>query len=77
VFPARTPTKGLDYGRLAALNMTGGNIRNIALNAAFLAADAKAPVAMAHILQAAQLEAIKTERPISEMETRGWIREPR
>lgn len=77
VFPARTPTKGLDYGRLAALNMTGGNIRNIALNAAFLAADAKAPVAMAHILQAAQLEAIKTERPIAEMETRGWIREPR
>jgi len=77
VFPARTPTKGLDYARLAALNMTGGNIRNIALNAAFLAADAKAPVAMAHILQAAHLEAIKTERPISEMETRGWIREAR
>jgi hypothetical protein len=73
VFPAQTPTKGLDYGRLAALNMTGGNIRNIALNAAFLAADAKAPVAMTHILQAAQLEAIKTERPIAEMETRGWV----
>jgi hypothetical protein len=77
VFPARTPTKGLDYVRLAALNMTGGNIRNIALNAAFLAADAKAPVAMAHILQAAQLEAVKAERPIAEMEIRGWIREPR
>jgi len=37
VFPKRTPVKGLDYGRLAALNMTGGNIKNIALNAAFLA----------------------------------------
>jgi ATPase family associated with various cellular activities (AAA) len=73
VFPAPTPTMGLDFGRLAALNMTGGNIRNIALNAAFLAADAKAPVGMAHILQAAQLEAIKTERPIAEMETRGWV----
>jgi hypothetical protein len=73
VFPARTPTRALDYGRLAALNMTGGNIRNIALNAAFLAADAKAPVAMEHILQAAQLEAIKTERPIAEMEVRGWV----
>jgi hypothetical protein len=73
VFPARTPTKGLDYGRLAALNMTGGNIRNIALNAAFLAADARVPVGMAHILQAAQLEATKTERPIAEMETRGWV----
>jgi hypothetical protein len=73
VFPAQTPTKGLDYTRLAALNMTGGNIRNIALNAAFLAAEAKATVGMAHILQAAQLEAIKTERPIAEMETRGWV----
>jgi len=73
VFPVQTPTKGLDYGRLAALNMTGGNIRNIALNAAFLAADAKAPVGMAHLLQAAQLEAVKTERPIAEMETRRWV----
>ncbi len=73
VFPPQTPTTGLEFGRLSALNMTGGNIKNIALNAAFLAADAKAPVAMTHILQAAQLEAIKTERPIAEMETRGWV----
>ena len=58
---------------MATLNMTGGNIKNIALNAAFLAADAKVPVAMAHILQAAHLEAIKTERPIAEMEIRGWV----
>jgi hypothetical protein len=73
VFPKRTPVKGLDYGRLAALNMTGGNIKNIALNAAFLAADKEQPVGMTHILQAAQLEALKTERPIAEMETRGWV----
>lgn len=73
VFPAETPTKGLDYGRLAALNMTGGNIKNIALNAAFLAAEAGTPVEMAHILKAAQLEAIKTERPLAETEVRGWV----
>ena len=73
VFPAETPTSGLNYGRLAALNTTGGNIRNIALNAAFLAADANVPVGMAHILQAAQLEAVKMERPIAEMETRRWV----
>src|SRR4029077_2293905 len=36
VFPARTPTEGLQPQRLAQLNMAGGNIRNIALNAAFL-----------------------------------------
>jgi hypothetical protein len=73
VFPAQTPTHELDATRLATLNMTGGNIHNIALNAAFLAADARQPVGMNHILQAAQLEAIKTERPIAEMEVRRWV----
>ena len=43
--------------------MTGGNIHNIALNAAFLAADAREPVAMAHILQAAHLEASRPTAP--------------
>src|SRR3989442_107054 len=33
IFPASTPTEGLDITRLARLNITGGNIRNIALNA--------------------------------------------
>ena len=73
VFPAQTPTQGLDAARLATLNMTGGNIRNIALNAAFLAADSGEPVSMNHILQAAQLEAVKSERPISEVEIRRWV----
>lgn len=73
VFPAQTPTHELDAARLASLNMTGGNIHNIALNAAFLAADVRQPVSMSHILQAAQLEAIKTERPLSEVEVRRWI----
>lgn len=72
-FPAQTPTHGLDAARLATLNMTGGNIHNIALNAAFLAADARQPVGMSHILQAAQLEATKTERPIAENEVRRWV----
>ena len=36
VFPAATPTEGLDVTRLARLNVAGGNIRNIAVNAAFL-----------------------------------------
>jgi SpoVK/Ycf46/Vps4 family AAA+-type ATPase len=31
VFPARTPTADLDFARLAQLNVSGGNIRNIAL----------------------------------------------
>ena len=51
VFPAATPTDGLDPTQLARLNVAGGNIRNIALNAAFLAADAGEPVGMAHLLR--------------------------
>jgi SpoVK/Ycf46/Vps4 family AAA+-type ATPase len=43
VFPEQTPVAELDHRRLARLNVTGGNIRNIALYAAFLAADAEAP----------------------------------
>ena len=73
VFPEQTPTVDLEPGRLAALNMTGGNIRNIALNAAFLAAESSNPVGMNHLLQATQLEAAKIERPIAEMETKGWV----
>ena len=52
--------------------MTGGSIRNIALNAAFLAADAGEPVSMGHLLQAAHAEASKRERPLADAETRGW-----
>ncbi|MGA7339579.1 MAG: ATP-binding protein [Terracidiphilus sp.] len=73
VFPAKTPTAGVNAKLLAQLNMTGGNIRNIALNAAFLAADAGSPVGMEHLLKATRLEAIKIERPLSTTETRGWV----
>jgi SpoVK/Ycf46/Vps4 family AAA+-type ATPase len=72
-FPGKTPTGSLDLKRLAQLNVTGGNIRNIALNAAFLAAAANDSVAMEHLLQATRLEAIKLERPLSETEIRGWV----
>ena len=53
--------------------MSGGNIRNIALNAAFLAADQGTPVRMSHLLQAAHSEAAKRDRPLSDAETRGWV----
>jgi SpoVK/Ycf46/Vps4 family AAA+-type ATPase len=72
VFPAQTPTRNLQPNRLAKLNMSGGSIRNIALNAAFLAADAGDSVEMAHVLQAARMEAVKIEQPLSAIEVRGW-----
>ena len=72
-FPAALPTESLDYTRLAQLNIAGGNIRNIALSAAFLAAEQRRPVSMAHMLEAAHLEAQKIERSLSPAETRGWL----
>jgi hypothetical protein len=73
IFPGKTPTEGLAPKKLAQLNVAGGNIRNIALNAAFLAAESRKPVDMGHVLQAARLEAQKIERPLSESEIRGWV----
>lgn len=34
-FPGDTPTEGIDVHKLAKLSVAGGNIRNIAMNAAF------------------------------------------
>ena len=71
-FPAATPTRDLDLDKLSRLSMTGGSIRNIAINAAFLAADGGEPVGMNHLQQAAHTEASKRERPLADAETRGW-----
>ncbi len=72
-FPARTPRGTVDYGKLARLGVTGGSIRNIAINAAFRAAELDEPVSMDHLLHAARHEASKRDRPLSDTETRGWI----
>ena len=73
IFPSKTPTVGLQPRRLAQLNIAGGNIRNIAMNAAFLAAAKGEPVRMADLLEAARLEAQKIERPLTDAEIRGWL----
>ncbi|MDJ0679269.1 MAG: ATP-binding protein [Xenococcaceae cyanobacterium MO_167.B52] len=73
IFPAATPTEGLDVQKLARLNIAGGNIRNIALYAAFLAAEAQEPVQMSHLLRAAQVEFVKFEKSLTESEIRGWV----
>jgi hypothetical protein len=53
------------------LNIAGGNIRTIALNAAFLAIDAGEPVCMRHLLRAARVECGKLEKPLTEAEIAG------
>jgi hypothetical protein len=73
VFPGATPTEELRIDRLALLNVAGGHIRNIAMGAAFLAADAGEPVRMTHLLRAARNESAKLEKPLTDSEIAGWV----
>jgi hypothetical protein len=71
-FPPQTPLASLDYGVLSELDVTGGVIKAIALNAAFLAADANEPVTMKHLLNATQTEYLKEGRSLSTIDRRDW-----
>ncbi|MFZ4506492.1 MAG: ATP-binding protein [Fimbriimonas sp.] len=71
-FPLQTPLAHLDFHRLAQLNVSGGNIKNIALHAAFHAADEGVPVNMDHLQRAARTECEKLDRSLTDSEVRGW-----
>ncbi len=68
VWPADTPLgPDVDLNFLADnVEITGGHIRNIALAAAFLAAEAGTPVSMAHLLHATQREYQKMGKVITD-----------
>ena len=72
VIPERVPVRGVEFGRLAQLTVPGGSIRNIALAAAFLAADQGASLQMRHLLAASRAEYLKLERPLPAGEVAGW-----
>jgi SpoVK/Ycf46/Vps4 family AAA+-type ATPase len=64
VFPSAAPlAEDVDLPALARqVRLAGGNIRNIALSAAFLAASDGAPIGQAHLLRAARSEYVKVGR---------------
>jgi hypothetical protein len=72
VFPDAMPREALDFAKLARLNITGGHIRNIALNAAFLAASRDEPVRMTHLRNATEAEYAKLEKPLARAEIGDW-----
>ncbi len=72
IFPPETPKESLEVNQLSRLNITGGNIRNIAMSAAFIAADHDEAVTMDHIFQAAKNEYLKLEKTISGAEFGKW-----
>jgi AAA+ superfamily predicted ATPase len=65
-FPAEAPLGEVDFVGLAKLQLTGGNIRAIALNAAFLAAAEDGRIGQDAINAAVRAEFSKLERPYSE-----------
>jgi hypothetical protein len=68
VFPATADVRGLDYQVLSRLEIPGGNIRNIAVNAAFLAVSEGTAIGMNHVMQAARREYTKIDRLIMDAE---------
>ncbi|GAB3417829.1 AAA family ATPase [Flindersiella endophytica] len=73
VIPRQVPADGLDMDRLAQLTVAGGSIRNIALSAAFLAADEGCALQMRHLLAASRTEYVKLERALTPGEVAGWV----
>jgi hypothetical protein len=67
-FPPQTPVEGLDLQALAHLNLSGGGIRSVAVNAAFHAAADGAVVRMHHVLRAARAELAKLDLSTPDLE---------
>ena len=75
VIPAATPVAAdVDFDLLAAqFKLSGGNIRNIAIAASFLAAADGDLVTMAHVLQATRREYQKMGKTLSQAELYGGL----
>ena len=57
------PTKDLNFQYLAEqFELSGGTIKNIVLNAVFLAASEDRPVSMRHILDSLRMENLKIKK---------------
>jgi hypothetical protein len=73
MFPRELQSEGIDVGKLARLALAGGNIRNIAVNAAFGAARDASPLTMRHLLDASRAEYSKLEKTLASSEVEGWV----
>jgi hypothetical protein len=72
-FPQAAPVGAVDVRKLARLKLPGGHIRNIAVQAAFVAAELGEAISMTHLLDAARDEFAKIERPFPEGDVAGWL----
>ncbi len=67
-FPPDAPLGTLDYDFLSGLEVAGGNIRNIALNAAFIAAGRQGSIELQDVLHAVRREYSKIDKLVTESE---------
>jgi SpoVK/Ycf46/Vps4 family AAA+-type ATPase len=72
VWPPELPrSPEVDFGRLAQFKFTGGNIKNVVLAAASLAASEDNPVTMAHLLRGVSREYQKVGKQMTAAELNG------
>jgi hypothetical protein len=69
--PPRAPIGPIDFGALARLQLSGGHIRAVALNAAFAAARRGGPIEQQDLMAAARAEFAKLERTFNPMSGGG------
>jgi hypothetical protein len=74
-FPEQVETSALDYAQLAQIKLAGGNIRSVALNAAFMAAAQGTPLTMPLMREAIRGEWRKLGRlSLDDAAFLGWAR---
>lgn len=66
--PSGAPRADIDFGALSRLELNGGSIHNIAINASFLAAADGEPISMRHLMTAAARECAKLDKLITPAE---------
>lgn len=72
MIPANAPTQDIDFKKLSRLVLSGGAIRNIVLQAAFMAAEAKEPISMPCLHEAVRQEYVKAEKTLDSKLVNDW-----
>jgi len=72
IFPKDAPLdKNIDFEFMSKFEVAGGNIKNIALTAAFLAADEGKEISMKHLIIATKKEYDKIGKPVTKSDFEG------
>ncbi len=73
IFPSATPVHNLNYDELATLELTGAEIKTMALRAAYLAAASEDSVKMKYIYHTLKEELMKVNLMLTPGEFRHWL----